>query len=103
MAAAPPYTRTGTRGVEETGLIVNDLRSNGYSVVGGVLSSKECQEAIDGMWDWLASLGSGITRDSPDTWGNNRWLRYCTIGSLKTGRGLVKQIAVEIVQNSFFS
>lgn len=72
-AAPPTYTRTGTRGVEETDLIINDLRSNGYSVVGGVLSSEECQEAIDGMWDWLASLGSGITKYSPDTWGNNRW------------------------------
>ncbi|CAM9177576.1 unnamed protein product [Ectocarpus sp. 13 AM-2016] len=66
--ASPTYTRSATRGVEEAALIINDLVTNGYSVVGGVLSSDDCTQAVDGTWAWLASLGSGIEPSNPKTW-----------------------------------
>lgn len=49
------------------------LTSHGYAVVGGVLTSAECDEALRLMWDWLEGLGTGIVRDDPDTWGDDRW------------------------------
>ncbi len=67
------YSRSETRSVDETGLVIQDLQENGYCVVGNVLSDEECSKGVDGAWDWLASLGSGIKKDDPKTWRNTRW------------------------------
>lgn len=65
--------QTPTRSINDTSLIVNDLRQNGYCVVGNVLSCNECEEIKTAAWEWLSSLGSGINKDDPKTWGNKNW------------------------------
>ena len=74
-----------------------DLRANGWAVVEGVLPGyvpalahawmsgcandvslsvlhrSECDAYLDGLWNWLESLGTGISRDDPGTWQAPVW------------------------------
>ena len=50
-----------------------ELTTQGWAVVPGVLSTAECSEYVNGAWSWLESLGTGIDRDDPATWGVDRW------------------------------
>ena len=49
------------------------LRSEGYVVVPGVLTPDEVEQARDLTWDWLESLGTGISRTEVSTWSNANW------------------------------
>jgi hypothetical protein len=51
-----------------------NLKDNGVEIRENILSSKECKKYIKGNWDWLESLGSGIDRNSPETWKNDKWI-----------------------------
>ena len=50
-----------------------DLETQGWAVVPDVLSTVECEEYVSGAWTWLESLDTGIKRDDPATWGDDRW------------------------------
>ena len=50
-----------------------DLETQGWAVVPDVLSTIECEEYVSGAWTWLESLDTGIKRDDPATWGDDRW------------------------------
>ncbi|CAN0320047.1 unnamed protein product, partial [Pylaiella littoralis] len=67
--------------------IIQDLQTNGYCVVGGVLSPTECDHAVDGLWEWLGSLGSGIERLNPSTWGSDRW-------PMSSGHSLIQHYSI---------
>lgn len=41
-----------------------DLITKGYTVIDNVLSNSDAKEAVDKMYDWLESLGTGIKRAS---------------------------------------
>ena len=38
----------------------------------GVLTPEECEQYVDSVWGWLEGLGTGIDRQNPDTWGDDR-------------------------------
>jgi hypothetical protein len=49
--------------------IRNDLLTLGYSVVPSVLSSDECNEALDQVWDFIEDCSHGyIQRQNPKSW-----------------------------------
>ncbi|KAL0049348.1 hypothetical protein WJX82_000098 [Trebouxia sp. C0006] len=50
-----------------------DLETQGWAVVPDVLSTVECEEYVSGAWTWLESLDTGMKRDDPATWGDDRW------------------------------
>ena len=52
---------------------INNLDTQGYAVVPNVLSLAECDDIIDKAWEWLAAFGTGIHRNEPSTWANDRW------------------------------
>lgn len=39
-----------------------DLQQRGWSVIEGLVAPEECQEYVDSVWNWLESLGTGISR-----------------------------------------
>eukprot|EP01102_Stenamoeba_stenopodia_P001492 TRINITY_DN1129_c0_g3_i1.p1 TRINITY_DN1129_c0_g3~~TRINITY_DN1129_c0_g3_i1.p1 ORF type:complete len:374 (-),score=90.89 TRINITY_DN1129_c0_g3_i1:129-1250(-) len=49
------------------------LRDNGYVVYRDVISPDEVQEGLKLLWDFLEGMGTGIKRDDPSTWGDDRW------------------------------
>jgi len=52
---------------------LSTLRTEGYVVVPGVLTQDEVVQARDLTWDWLESLGTGISRTDVSTWTNANW------------------------------
>ncbi|MCJ1368722.1 hypothetical protein MMC16_007867, partial [Acarospora aff. strigata] len=50
-----------------------DLETQGWAVVPDVLTPLECEEYVNGAWEWLESLETGIQRDDPTTWTDDRW------------------------------
>lgn len=63
-------TDAGSSAVAQAAL---DLKTQGWAVVPDVLSPLECQEYVDGVWTWLESLETGVKRNDPTTWGDDRW------------------------------
>ena len=49
------------------------LNNNGYVVIKSVLSEIEANEALNLTWDYLENLGTGIDRNNPDTWIDEKW------------------------------
>ncbi len=49
------------------------LESEGFVVIANALSEAEATTAIDLTWDYLTDLGTGIDRNDPTTWGDDRW------------------------------
>ena len=56
------------------------LHTEGYVVIPNVLSQSEVDQALSFTWDWLESLGSGISKSDPSTWQDKNWP-----GDLKSG------------------
>ena len=52
---------------------IHELNTLGYAVVPNVLTPAECDHTIDKAWEWLAAFGTGIQRNEPSTWTNDRW------------------------------
>lgn len=50
-----------------------DLETQGWAVISDVLTPRECEEYVSRVWEWLESLETGIRRDDPKTWGEDRW------------------------------
>ncbi|XP_023344310.1 uncharacterized protein LOC111713632 [Eurytemora carolleeae] len=59
---------------------VEELEKNGFVCLQGVLNIHEIQHTRNLFWDWLESLGSGISREDSTTWKDENWP-----GDLKTG------------------
>ena len=51
----------------------SDLEKQGWAVVPDVLTTLECKQYVDGAWTWLESLGTGVSRDNPASWGDSQW------------------------------
>lgn len=49
------------------------FEEEGFVIIAGALSSREIDRAVDLTWDYLEQLGTGIRRDDPATWGDERW------------------------------
>ena len=75
------------------------LYTDGYVVIPNVLPKGEVEHALSLTWDWLESLGSGISRSDPATWGDENWP-----GDLKSGIvttcGATQQAAAWAVRGS---
>merc|ERR1711892_821935 len=73
--------------------------TDGYVVIPNVLPKGEVEHALSPTWDWLESLGSGISRSDPATWGDENWP-----GDLKSGIvttcGATQQAAAWAVRGS---
>ncbi|MFP6806112.1 MAG: phytanoyl-CoA dioxygenase family protein [Pseudomonadales bacterium] len=52
---------------------IDYLEEHGYVVIANALTTDEAAVALDKLWFYLESLGTGIHRDDPETWGNDRW------------------------------
>ena len=66
---APPRYTTVPRVPVGSTAARNFLEAEGFCVCSAALSTVECAEVLDGMWRWLESLGTGIDRQNPATWG----------------------------------
>ena len=49
------------------------LKNEGYCVIPNILTGQECDLAIEQIWDWLESLGTGIDRNNEETWISANW------------------------------
>ena len=49
------------------------LNQDGYVVVPNVISIEKAEEYKEEFWTWLSQLGTGIKRDDPSTWTDDRW------------------------------
>jgi len=49
------------------------LDNNGYVVLSGVATDKEVETGISLAWDFIEGLGIRVNRNSPKSWGTQRW------------------------------
>lgn len=49
------------------------LKENGYCVYKDVITEDKNKIAVDKLWTWLESLGTGIKRNDVKTWDNKNW------------------------------
>lgn len=49
------------------------LREQGFVVIKSALASGETAHALDLTWEFLEGLDTGISREDPSTWGDDRW------------------------------
>ncbi len=49
------------------------LVEQGWAVVPNVLNQTECEQGIDGIWQWLSTVNPNIKRDEPSSWNNRNW------------------------------
>lgn len=49
------------------------LDEQGYVVIASALTAEQASTALDLTWDYLEDLGTGIRRDDPATWHDDRW------------------------------
>lgn len=53
----------------ELGRLVRDeLATNGYVVLRGVLSRAECEAELDNLWRYVETVSPGVRRDTPESW-----------------------------------
>jgi hypothetical protein len=52
---------------------IKELDVKGYTVIPNIFSTRKCNKYIKRVWDWLEGLGTGIKRDDPSTWKNDKW------------------------------
>lgn len=53
--------------------IAAHLAEKGWAIVPGIASKETCDQLLSMVWDWFEGFGTGIDRNSPSTWGNDRW------------------------------
>lgn len=74
VQATERFTEVGA--TIDQGLIARaalDLEEKGWAVVPDVVSSGECEQYVNSAWAWLENLDTGIQRNDPTTWGDDRW------------------------------
>lgn len=52
---------------------VKYLDEQGFVVIAGVLDDEQTSHALDLTWTFLEELNTGIDRDDPSTWSDDRW------------------------------
>jgi ectoine hydroxylase-related dioxygenase (phytanoyl-CoA dioxygenase family) len=52
---------------------LQELNAQGYVVIPNVLSSEQCDHYVSETWKQLENLGTGIQRESPETWHDQNW------------------------------
>ena len=58
------------------------LAEHGYVVIREVADREQTRRAIDLFWDHVEGLGTGVDRDAPATWDDDRWIGDPTTGIL---------------------
>ena len=55
-----------------------------------ILTDDECRAAVNGTWDFLESLGTGVLRNEPNSWKDSSWplmtrgiLHYLSVGHMQ--------------------
>ena len=59
--------------VDDPSVWLEQLKTEGFAVVGGVASKDQVEEGRRLLWEWLTVLGTGIIRDQPSTWQDTAW------------------------------
>ena len=49
------------------------LEEHGYVVIANALTTEEADHALALLWDYLEELGTGMDRNDPETWDDDRW------------------------------
>ena len=49
------------------------LEEHGYVVIANALTQQEAAHALNLLWDYLEELGTGINRNDPESWDDDRW------------------------------
>lgn len=52
---------------------MKELAEKGYTVVKGVVPAERCEQYYASIWEWLASLGTGLDFKDPSTWKSKNW------------------------------
>lgn len=68
----PPHTEVPKFAIGSDGAR-DYLEEHGFCVCSGALTTAECDGVLDGMWEFLESLGTGIQRAEPRTWTDAAW------------------------------
>jgi hypothetical protein len=68
--------------LSESSLWHTYLQENGYVILKGALSVRECRVALDLVFDYLEALDTGIDRHDPSTWGQENWPDHLGAGIL---------------------
>lgn len=66
---------------------VKYFEEHGYVVIAGALTKDEVASALNLTWKYLETLGTGIKRDDPSTWNNERW-PTCAHGGIIPSNGV---------------
>eukprot|EP01112_Ceratiomyxa_fruticulosa_P010084 TRINITY_DN2655_c0_g4_i3.p1 TRINITY_DN2655_c0_g4~~TRINITY_DN2655_c0_g4_i3.p1 ORF type:complete len:318 (+),score=68.19 TRINITY_DN2655_c0_g4_i3:123-1076(+) len=52
---------------------VQHLKEHGWAIVRNVVSKERCEYFYGGMWDFMAKFKTGIDRNDPETWKDDKW------------------------------
>ena len=63
------------------------LEEHGYVVIKNALSEGEAAKTLDLLWDYLEELNTGIDRNDPSTWEDDRW-PTCAHGGIMPSYGI---------------
>jgi len=63
------------------------LEEHGYVVIKNALSESEAAKTLDLLWDYLEDLNTGIDRNDPSTWEDDRW-PTCAHGGIMPSYGI---------------
>ncbi|MDA7727004.1 phytanoyl-CoA dioxygenase family protein [Pseudomonadales bacterium] len=66
---------------------IDYLDEHGYVVIASALTNDEAATAVSKLWDYLEALGTGINRNDPNTWDNERW-PTAVHGGILPGHGI---------------
>ena len=66
---------------------IDYLDEHGYVVIANALTNDEAATAVSKLWDYLEALGTGINRNDPNTWDNERW-PTAVHGGILPGHGI---------------
>jgi len=61
---------------------LNYFREEGYVVLKNIASEEQVEVSVEGIWDQLEALGSGIKRDDISTWSDENWPGWLHTGFL---------------------
>jgi len=53
--------------------IINFFNEYGFVVINDILSKKECEESINGIWNYIETKNKYVNGNGPFTWKNNNW------------------------------
>jgi hypothetical protein len=67
----PAYVHSPRFPLSESADAWSYLDEHGYTIIKGVLTQEEVEEALDLFWSTLECLGAGIDRNMPASWGTD--------------------------------